>query len=95
VLKEAEAYKVKCFIEAENKAKIIRSNAEARLEVAKNKSEALIKEATAEEKGAASMENIRRHTEKMKLSESLQTLAKQGNMIVSGENGQKVLDYYN
>lgn len=95
VLKEAEAYRIKCKIEAENKAQIIRDNANARLEVAKNKSEALIKEATAEERAQAAMDGLRRHTEKMKLAEGLQKLASSGHMIVSGENGQKVLDFYN
>lgn len=95
VLKEAEAYKIKCMIEADNKAKIIRENAQARLDVAKNKSEALIKEAVAEEKAASSMEGVRRHTEKMKLASSLEQLAKNGHMVVSGDNGQKVLDFYN
>jgi hypothetical protein len=94
VLREAEAYKTKCMIEAENKAKIIRENAEARLEVAKNKSEALIKEANAEEKASNGMEGLRRHAEKMHLAEGLHNLAKKGHMIVAGENGQKVLDYY-
>lgn len=41
------------------------------------------------------MEAIRRHNEKMKLADGLQNLARKGNMIVSGENGQKVLDFYN
>lgn len=65
VLMEAEAYKAKCMIEADSKALIIRENAIARLDVAKNKSEALIKEATAEEKAQSSMEGLRRHREKM------------------------------
>jgi uncharacterized membrane protein YqiK len=95
VLKEAEAYKIKCMIEAENKARITRENAEARLEVAKAKSEALIREATAEEKAQANMEGLRRHSEKMKLADGLENLARKGNMIVAGENGQKVLDFYN
>lgn len=95
VLMEAEAYKIKCMIEADNKATIIRENAQARLQVAKNKSEALIKEASAEEKAQTSLEGMRRHTEKMTLAESLQNLASKGHMIVAGQNGQKVLDFYN
>jgi hypothetical protein len=75
VTKEAEAYKIKCMIEADQKAAIIRENAQARLEVAKNKSEALIKEASAEEKSSANMEGLRRHAEKMKLAGSLTNLA--------------------
>jgi len=45
VVKEAEAYKAKCHIEADIQARIIKENAESRLEVAKNKTAALLKEA--------------------------------------------------
>ena len=75
------------MIESENKAKIIRENAEARLEVAKKKSEALIQEANAEEKAQTNMDGMRRHTEKMKLSSALKNLASNGSMVISGENG--------
>jgi hypothetical protein len=95
VLMEAEAYKVKCMIEADQKAAIIKENAQSRLEVAKDKSQALIKEAVAEEKAQSSMEGIRRHNEKMALADSLQNLAAKGHMVVSGENGQKFLNFYN
>ena len=95
VMKEAEAYKEKCHIQADIEAQIIRENANTRLEVAKNKSQALIKEAQAEEKASAPMEGMRRHTEKMKLAEGLKNLASKGHMIVSDKNGQQVLDYYN
>jgi len=94
-MKEAEAYKEKCHIQADIEAQIIRENANTRLEVAKNKSQALIKEAQAEEKASAPMEGMRRHTEKMKLAEGLKNLASKGHMIVSDKNGQQVLDYYN
>jgi type IV secretory pathway ATPase VirB11/archaellum biosynthesis ATPase len=82
-------------IEADIEASIIRSNAQARLNVAKNKSEALIKEANAEEKAASSLESVRRFNEKMKLAAGLESLAKKGHMVISGENGKQVLDYFN
>lgn len=63
--------------------------------MAKNKSQALIKEAEAESKAQNAMEGLRRHTEKMKLAGGLKQLAGKGHMIVSGKNGQQVLDYYN
>lgn len=94
-MKEAEAYAIKMKIEADNEAQIIRNNAQARLNVAKNKSEALIKEATAEEKAASSLEVVRRFEEKMKLAKGLENLARKGHMVISGENGKQVLDYYN
>jgi len=72
VIKEAEAYKAKQEILADVQAKIILENAESRLAVAKDKSQALIREASAEEKAAGPMEGMRRHEEKMKLAGSMQ-----------------------
>jgi len=48
VLKEAEAYKIKQETLADTAVAVIRSEAEARLEVAKSQSAAYIKEADAE-----------------------------------------------
>jgi hypothetical protein len=95
VIKEAEAYKTQQELLADNNAKIMSENADSRLAVAKDKSQALIKEAGAEERSSTAMEGMRRHEEKMKLADSMQELASKGHMIVSGKNGQQVLDYYN
>lgn len=72
----------------------MRSNAAARLEVAKNKSSALIKEANSESSNSAKMEGMRRHTEKMRLAGSLQDVSFNGKMVVAGKNGEAVLDFY-
>jgi hypothetical protein len=82
-------------LEADIQSQIITENADARLEVAKNKSQALMKEAAAEGNASAAMEGMRRHKEKMKLAGGLKSLASQGHMVVAGANGQKVLDFYN
>ena len=74
---------------------MIKSEAEARLDVAKNRSSALIKEADSELNNSNNMEGMRRHTEKMHMNKALAKLAKKGHMIVSGQNGDKVLNYYN
>ena len=81
--------------EADIKAKIIRDNAEARLAVAKDKSEAFMKEASSEEKAAGAMEGTRKHDEKMKLAETLKKLSSNGHMVISGKNGEQVLNYFN
>jgi hypothetical protein len=74
---------------------IIKTEADARLEVAKNRSAALIKEADAELNNSNNMEGMRRHTEKMEMNRALKKLAKKGHMVVSGDNGDKVLNFYN
>ena len=58
--------------------------AEARLEIAKNKSKALEKEADAESANASSMDGVRMHKEKMALANQMQSIAAQSNMVVSG-----------
>jgi len=74
-------------LEADNYAVIIRENAEARLKTAQFKSQALIKEASAEEKMAEKLEGMRRHEEKMKLATALKKLSTKGNMVLSGKSG--------
>ena len=63
--------------------------------IAENKSKALEKEAEAELDQSGNMEPMRRYMEKMKLNNSLKFLASNGKMVVSGQNGQQVLDFYN
>lgn len=95
VIKEAEAFVIKQHIYADTQANILRENADARLQVAKDKSTALIKESQAEQQNSSKMEGLRRFTEKMALADSLSNISVGGKVIVSGKNGQKVLDYFN
>lgn len=94
-LKHANAYTDKQHLEADNEAQILRDNASARLAVAKDKTRALIKEAGAESNQQNNMVGQRKHNEKMKLNDALEVLARQGHMVVSGKNGDAVLDFYN
>ena len=41
------------------------------------------------------MEGMRRHKEKMLLVEGMEKMATKQKMIVAGNNGQKVLEFYN
>lgn len=95
MLKEAEAYNVQQRSLADAEVEVIKENAKARLEINQNKSKALEEEADAELAQSNNLEPMRRHMEKMKLNKSLQILAEKGHMIVSGKNGQQVLDFYN
>lgn len=94
VLQEAEAYRTAITIQADKDANIIRQNAAARLQVAQNKSKALITEANAEEKCSGNMEGMRRFSEKLKMANGLKKLATQGHMVISGKQGEQVLDFY-
>ena len=95
VTKEAEAYKCEQETLGDTEVAVIQTMAEARLEVAKNRSAALIKEADSELGSSNNMEGMRRHNEKMAMNNALKKLAKKGHMVVSGDNGDKVLNFYN
>ena len=41
------------------------------------------------------MEGLRRHDEKMGLVSGMEQMARKQKMVVAGNNGNKVLDYYN
>jgi len=95
VMKEAEAYKIQQEIEADNTARMIKENAQARLKTAQSKTKALTRESQAEEKVSDKLEAVRRHTEKMALANALKNLSSNGKMILSGKSGKDVLEYYN
>ena len=92
---EANAFKDAAHLEADNEAEVIRMNALARLAVAKDKCKALITESASESNQQGNMANSRKHDQKMKLNNGLEKLAQKGNMVVSGQNGQQILSYFN
>ena len=61
VLKEAEAYETMQMIQADQEVAIIKANAQARLNVAQSKCQALEKEADAEMDQCENLEAMRRH----------------------------------
>lgn len=85
--KESEAYKLEQETIADTAVAVLKSQAQTRLDVAKDTSQALIKEADAESANSNSMEGMRRHTEKMEMNKALEKIAKKGHMVVSGKNG--------
>ena len=70
--------------EADMEVIVLKENAQARLDVAENKTVALIKECEAEEEQQTNQAPERKFQQKMKLNGSLQHLAKTGHMVVSG-----------
>jgi vacuolar-type H+-ATPase subunit E/Vma4 len=95
LIKNAESFKEKQTLLANTEAEMIRANANARLSVAKDKSALLIKESVAEANAQENMNPMRKHAEKMKLNDALKTMSKNANIVLSGKNGQSLLDFYN
>jgi len=93
-VKRAEAYRDRAHKQADNEAAIIQNEAETRLGVSKNRSQALIKEATSEIANSNKIDPLRRFDEKMGLARSLAGVSSRGKMVVAGNNGQQVLNFY-
>ena len=69
-------------------------SAENRLQVAKLKTQALILEADAEGAQANNLEAKRKHEQKMKLSEEMANLVGTNKIILSGKQGEELLNYF-
>lgn len=88
MLSEAKAYAESIKIAADNQAKILKMEAENRLEAAKLRTQALILEADAEGANAQNLDNKRRHEQRMKLAEDMTELVKHNKIILSGKQGE-------
>lgn len=62
--------------------------------VAQSRSTALIKESQAESSNSNKMDGMRRHDEKMLAANVLKTSAEDSKIVVSGKNGEKLINYY-
>ena len=76
-------------------AEKMKKNAETRLAVAKSKCAALEIECDAESTQHENMAPTRKHKQKMKLNSCLWEIGRNGNVVVSGQNGQNILNFYN
>jgi hypothetical protein len=72
---------------AENQAKIVRIKAAARLESAKNSSQAQLAVARAEGLAQAFLESQRKHAEALEKVGVLEQMARNVKMVISGKNG--------
>lgn len=87
ITKNAEAYKKKVEIQAEIEAQIIQDNANARLEVAKNKSAAMITENEAEMENQEAMAGERAQKQRMKMLDSLKGMGYNSKVVLAGNTG--------
>ena len=51
-------------------------------------------EAEAENANAANLDPIRKYEQKIKMTENLQTAIRNNKIIISGENGEQLLNYF-
>jgi len=92
MLADARARDKQGRIKAEQEAKTEIYESVQRMEVAKNLGAALVSEAEAEEKAAASLKIKREYELEMAKLEVLQELARTGNIIISGDVGEKLIN---
>ena len=94
MLAEARAYSETVRIEADNICKALTSKAVTRLETSKFTSKTLIHEADMELLQVENLEHKRKFTEKMKHSENLIRMVRSNKVIVGGENGDSLLEFF-
>jgi len=92
MLADARARDKQNRIKAEQEAKTEIFESLQRMEVAKNLAAALVSEAEAEEKAASALKTKREYELEMAKMEVMQELAKNGNIIISGDVGDKLLN---
>jgi hypothetical protein len=68
--------------------------AATRLQVARYRQDGAIKEANAEETYANNLQAKRKHEQRLRKSQSLQSLMRDKKVIIGGKNGQELLDYF-
>jgi len=92
MLADARARDKQSRIKAEQEAKTEIYESLQRMEVSKNLASALVSEAEAEEKAASSLKIKREYELEMAKLEVLQELARTGNIIISGDVGEKLIN---
>lgn len=91
---EADSYSAKTKVLAENDSKVIRINADGRLESAKNTSSAQTMIARAEGQAQSYLEPQRKHEEAMEKVSVLERMARNARMVISGKNGEDILSFF-
>lgn len=94
ILAEAKAYAEAKTTQTNAKKLNLQQSAESRLKVAKLRSDGQIKEATAEENFANNLEMKRKHEQRMRKAGNLGKMMKNNKVVISGKNGQELLDYF-
>lgn len=91
---EANAYKEAKLAETDAQKEALRIKAQVRLEAAKLKQAGVLAEAEAENSQAANLDAVRKFDQKMKMTGNLQGMIKNNKIVLSGENGEQLLNFY-
>lgn len=81
-------------LQADLEAKRIQAST-TRLIIAKSKCPAIVKESEADQANQENLQNLREFDEKMALANSLLRSSKSSKVVVAGENGKLLLDFFN
>lgn len=79
-------------IQAQQEAKVRIADAQAKLDAATDRAQALNVESTAEGKAAKSLQAVREHRLRLAQLEVSENLAKNSKIVISGETGERLLD---
>lgn len=94
ILAEANAYKEAKIAETDAQKEALKLKALVRQEAAKLRQQGVLAEADAENTNAANLDPVRKFDQKMKMTQNLQTAIRNNKIILSGENGDQLLNYF-
>ena len=94
ILAEANAFKETKIAETDAQKEALKIKAHVRFEASKLKQQGVMAEAEAENANAANLDPIRKYEQKIKMTENLQTAIRNNKIIISGENGEQLLNYF-
>ncbi|CDW91625.1 UNKNOWN [Stylonychia lemnae] len=94
ILAEAKAYKAGKMIEVEARKLNLIESAKARLESAQQRLKGQLQEADAENDNQNNLQMKRKHEQRMKKTDNLRKLMKDKSIVIGGQTGENLLDYF-
>ena len=94
ILAEAKAYQETKRAETDAQKEALKVKAQVRMEAAKLRQQGVLAEADAENTNAANLDPLRKYEQKMKMTQNLQTAIRNNKIILSGDNGEQLLNFF-
>ena len=94
ILAEAKAYQESKIAETDAQKEALKIKAQVRFEAARLRQQGILSEADSENAQAANLDAVRKFDQKMKMTQNLQTTIRNNKIILSGENGDQLLNFF-
>jgi len=94
ILAEANAYRESKIAETDAQKEALKIKAQVRFEAARLRQQGVLAEAESENTQAANLDSLRKYDQKIKMAENLKTAIRNNKIILSGENGENLLNFF-